>query len=151
MLCNAFRSSKGLPEFKAKKKEIHDAEGAFVPRIIIQRKTWRIQHRRFAPFLWQVSSVGFQFERAVLHVPSEGKAYQSVAWSYVNNDTCVGVFVRKLQLSAGVIPVCFFESLLEDGRLLVTSPSAARADSTEILRENQIDEMSVEAQYRAHL
>jgi len=99
----------------------------------------------------ELEAVGFQFERAVLQVPPEGEAYQSVAWSYMNNDTCVRVSVRKLQLSAGAIPVCFFESLLEDGRLLVTSPSAARADSTEILRENQIDEMSVEAQYRAHL
>src|SRR5207237_5036543 len=98
-----------------------------------------------------LEAVGFQFEQAVLHVPPEGEAYQSVEWSYVNTDTCVHVSVRKLQLSAGVIPVCFFESLLEDGRLLVTSPTAARADSTEILRENQIDEMPVEAQYRAHL
>jgi hypothetical protein len=39
--CNSVGSSKRLPEFKAKQKEIHDAEGAFVPRITIQRKTWR--------------------------------------------------------------------------------------------------------------
>jgi hypothetical protein len=56
--CNAFRSSRGVPEFKAKKKEIHDVEGAFVPRITIQPKTWRIQPRRRRTGPYEISPIG---------------------------------------------------------------------------------------------
>lgn len=95
--------------------------------------------------------LGFQFERAVFYTPVEGESFKRRAWFYINRDTFVRVMVSQLKLNAGDIPMCLFESSLEDGRMLFTGTLASSGDSTTVRFHNRIQEMPLDAQYHAHL
>jgi hypothetical protein len=105
----------------------------------------------FASVEADLAACGFTFSRAAIVVPQQGETHKSHAWEYLNLETRVRVTVRKQRTKIGAIPRCFFNTNLRGGRLLVTSPSAARKDSTEVLLENEIPDMPVHEQYLAHL
>jgi Zn-dependent protease len=105
----------------------------------------------FASIEPELNAFGFTFSRAAIIVPAQGEAHKSYAWEYLSHETRVRVTVRNRRTKTGAIPTCFFKTNLPDGRMLVTSPCAVRADSTEELLENEIPDIPVREQYLAHL
>jgi Zn-dependent protease len=98
-----------------------------------------------------LEALGFKFDQAVNYVPQEGEAFELPAWIYINSESRVFAMVRKLQLKTGIVPRPSFESLLADGRYLITSADFTRSNATEVQLENPVQEVPIEEQYRAHL
>src|ERR1051325_4808565 len=130
-------------------------------------RSWRLSTPSFRPipreetppatavvlgsFESDLEGLGFKFDRAVRYVPQEGEAFEAPAWIYINSESRVMAMVQKVQLKGGIVPRPSFESLLDDGRSVITSADFTCSSATEIQLENPVQEAPIEKQYRAHL
>ena len=99
----------------------------------------------------ELGTLGFEFEHAVIYRPQEGETFEETGWVYVNRESRARGLVRKLDVKSGIAPRCSFESILDDGRSLVTSADFTCRNANEIQLENPVGEVPLADQCRAHL